>query len=86
MDKYQSIFKLYPNVVTISGEIAHDKDGNIVEYDNNAVEALMASEAYKAQRAMAYPSIQDQLDTLFHEGYDGWKATIQTIKDKYPKG
>jgi hypothetical protein len=33
-----------------------------------------------------YPSIADQLDTLYHEGYEGWKAKIQAVKNKYPKG
>lgn len=41
---------------------------------------------YSYKRMSEYPSIQDQLDTLYHEGYEGWKAQIQTIKDKYPKG
>lgn len=40
---------------------------------------------YQRLRAKAYPSIEDQLDALFHLGYDGWKAQIQAIKDRYPK-
>ena len=36
-------------------------------------------------RANAYGSIASQLDTLFHDGIDGWKAQIQTVKAKYPK-
>ena len=40
---------------------------------------------YKYLRAQAYPSIADQLDSIFHVGIDGWKATIQDVKDKYPK-
>ena len=36
-------------------------------------------------RRLAYPSIQDQLDDIFHNGIDGWKETIQAVKDKYPK-
>jgi len=40
---------------------------------------------YKTARANEYPSIPDQLDDIFHNGIDGWKATIQTTKDKYPK-
>lgn len=40
---------------------------------------------YQRDRANEYPSIVDQLDDIFHNGIDGWKATIQTIKDKYPK-
>ena len=32
-----------------------------------------------------YPSIADQLDDIYHNGIDGWKATIKTTKDKYAK-
>lgn len=41
---------------------------------------------YQRDRAKEYPSIVDQLDTLYHGGYDAWKAKIETIKNKYPKG
>ena len=40
---------------------------------------------YQRDRASAYPSIQDQLDTLYHQGYDGWKTEIDKVKEKYPK-
>ena len=46
------------------------------EYDNNQ---------YQRDRASEYPSWQDQLDDIFHNGIDGWKTTIQAVKDKYPK-
>ena len=46
-------------------------------YDNNK---------YQRDRAVAYPSIKDQLDDLYHNGIDGWKTTIKAVKDKYPKG
>ena len=36
-------------------------------------------------RKKAYPSWQDQLDDIYHNGIDGWKATIKVTKDKYPK-
>jgi hypothetical protein len=36
-------------------------------------------------RANAYGSIASQLDTLFHDGIDGWKAQVQAVKAKYPK-
>ena len=45
-------------------------------YDNNE---------YQRKRASEYPSIADQLDDIYHNGVDGWKATIKTTKDKYPK-
>ncbi len=37
-------------------------------------------------RKKDYPTWQDQLDDIYHNGIDGWKATIKTTKDKYPKG
>jgi hypothetical protein len=40
---------------------------------------------YQRQRKAEYPSIVDQLDKLYHDGYDGWKAAIDIIKNKYPK-
>ena len=45
-------------------------------YDNNA---------YQRSRAVAYPSMADQLDDIYHNGVDEWKKTIKAIKDKYPK-
>ena len=41
---------------------------------------------YQRDRASEYPSIEDQLDDIYHNGIDAWKATIKTTKDKYPKG
>ena len=40
---------------------------------------------YLRQRQNAYPSVEEQLDILYHQGYDGWKADIAAIKAKYPK-
>ncbi len=40
---------------------------------------------YKNKRAAEYPSVVDQLDDIYHNGIDGWKATIKATKDKYPK-
>ena len=40
---------------------------------------------YSRNRANEYPSIADQLDDIYHNGIDAWKATIKVTKDKYPK-
>ena len=40
---------------------------------------------YQRKRAPEYPSWQDQLDDLYHNGIDGFKKTIKVTKDKYPK-
>ncbi len=40
---------------------------------------------YKIQRASTYPSIEDQLDKIYHSGIDEWKKDIKAVKDKFPK-
>ena len=46
----------------------------------------LENDSYKSKRREEYPSIADQLDDIYHNGIDGWKATIKTTKDKYTKG
>ena len=81
-----AIYKLNPSVVTIRGDIAYDVNDNEVAYDKAAIQTYIDANAYKVQRALEYPSFADQFDTIFHEGIDAWKAQIQAVKDKYPKG
>jgi len=51
-----------------------------------ALQTIYDNNQYQRDRATEYPAIADQLDDIFHNGIDGWKATIQLTKDKYPKG
>ena len=80
-----AIYKLYPQVVRTVGDEAFDADGNLVTYDQAAVQAYVDANAYREKRASAYPSIQDQLDLLYHGGYDAWKAAITAVKEEFPK-
>lgn len=50
-----------------------------------ALQQSIAATAYQRDRAAEYPSFADQFDTLYHGGYDAWKAQIDAIKLKYPK-
>ena len=81
----QAIYQLNPTVVTIRDGVAYDANEQVVTYNLAAAEALVAANAYKRQRAQAYPSIVDQLDTIYHEGIDVWKAQIAAVKQEYPK-
>ena len=85
MNKHDAIYKLNPLIVTIRGDVAYDANEQVVSYDPSAAEALVAANAYKDQRAQAYPPIADQLDTIYHEGIDAWKAQIAAVKQEYPK-
>jgi hypothetical protein len=89
MNKHEAIYKLYPNITIIRGDVAYDKDEQEVTYDNNAVEALMASEAYKAKRAAEYPAFTDYLDGIVKGDNTQVQAYIDAcnaVKNKYPKG
>ena len=56
------------------------KDNKIV--DNGPIQIV---KDYAQLRYEAYPDITDQLDLLYHRGYEGWKSYITAIKAKYPK-
>jgi len=89
MDKLEAIYKLYPNTVKTVGDVAYDKDEQEVTYDNNAVEALIASEAYKDKRVAEYPSFTDYLDGIVKGDNAQVQAYIDAclaVKAKYPKG
>ena len=45
----------------------------------------LENDSYKSKRKAEYPRLEEQLDDIYHNGIDGWKATIKAIKDKYPK-
>jgi rhodanese-related sulfurtransferase len=83
---HNAIYALYPNVITVNDNTgAFDKDGNQVEIDMDAINAWVDPNAYKAKRAVKYPSFADQFDLLYHGGMDAWKAAIDAVKQEYPK-
>ena len=55
-------------------------DAEITDLDN-----VYAAKKYQRDRAAEYPAVVDQLDDIYHNGIDAWKATIKATKDKYPK-
>ena len=77
--------KIYANL------IVHDGGSKPSESDCTAgLKALqdawdLENDSYKSKRREEYPSIADQLDDIYHNGIDGWKATIKAVKDKYTK-
>ena len=86
---HEAIRKAYPDAVVIDdGTGAFDKDGNSIALVQAVIDAArveLAKFDYQEKRAAEYPSIADQLDDIYHNGIDAWKATIKTTKDKYPK-
>ena len=75
------------NGVYIKSWISSDAQPTVSAIEAAEVEWQTAydAQAYARSRKAEYPAIADQLDDIFHNGIDGWKATIQVTKDKYPK-
>ena len=64
-------------------EDAPSKSDFQAQYD--AEEQAYNNSQYQRDRASAYPSVQDQLDKIYHSGLTAWKADIKAVKDKFPK-
>jgi hypothetical protein len=78
------------NNSSVDGIIWHDD--NPTNITNEAILAKQTelqaehdAKQYQRDREKEYPTWQDQLDDIYHNGIDGWKATIKATKDKYPK-
>ena len=77
--------KIYANL------IVHDGGSKPTEKQcTDGLKALqdawdLENDSYKSKRRAEYPHYASQLDDIYHNGIDGWKATIKAIKDKYPK-
>tara|TARA_B100000900_G_C20317071_1_gene608595 strand:+ start:386 stop:715 length:330 start_codon:yes stop_codon:yes gene_type:complete len=77
--------KIYANL------IVHDGGSKPTEKEcTEGLATLIAeweleNDSYKSKRRAEYPDYASQLDDIYHNGIDGWKATIKAIKDKYPK-
>lgn len=61
------------------------KDETAVMPTEEEVNAKIAELQWEQNRVNDYPLIADQLDEIYHNGIDSWKAVIKTTKDKYPK-
>ena len=90
---HEAIRKAYPNAFVIDdGTGAFKSDGtqiilvqSVIDSARATLDAEYAALEYSRNRAAEYPSIEDQLDDIYHNGVAGWKTTIKAIKDKYPK-
>jgi hypothetical protein len=84
----RAIQKLHPQVISMVGDVAYDADGNEVQYDKTAVQALVDSQAYIAKRLAEYPPITDYIDGVVkgdQAQIDKYIADCLAVKAKYPK-
>ena len=90
IDIVKAILEINPNAeVIVKGD---DVDKCNIQWVNGTkeisksdIKAKMNAIAYIGKRQAEYPSIEEQLDKIYHSGVTGWKTSIKAIKDKYPK-
>jgi hypothetical protein len=88
INKHEAILATNPTVVTIRGDVAYDKDENIVAYNEATVQTYIHNHAYIAKRQAEYPPITDYLDGVVKGNQaqiDAYIAACQAVKTKYPK-
>ena len=59
-----------------------------IEAKQAELQADFDAKQYQRDRAVAYPSIGDQLDMQYHDKKDGtttWEDAVQAVKDANPK-
>ena len=78
--------KIYANLVV------HDGGTKPTEQEcTDGLAALLTAwtlenDSYRSKRREEYPNMMEQLDYIYHNGIDKWKADIvDPIKAKYPK-
>ena len=88
MIKHEAIYKLYPSVVTIRGDVAYDVNEQEVAYDEALVQAEIDANEYKEKRQAEYPDFREYLDGIVkgdQAQIDKYIADCQAVKTKYPK-
>ena len=69
---------------TLEWNLPVDKPTQL-ELAEKSVELYYEKEVTAYVMARQYPPVEDQLDQIYHEGVDAWKASIQAIKEANPK-
>jgi len=95
IDRHDAILSLNTNVVLINKEGAFDQDGNSVTLDESLITAEITrlqaeydANQYQRDRAVAYPSLQDQADMAYWDRKNGTTTlddAIDAVKAAHPK-
>ena len=94
--RHEAIYNTHPNVVSIDDGLgAFDENGNSVTIDEAKVDseikrlqAEYEANQYQRDRAVAYPSIQEQLDMQYWDAVNGtnkWQEAVAKVKTDNPK-
>ena len=92
--RHIAIKNIYPDTRMINGEsdvrdindLAIEIDEDLIQQELVKLQAEYDAQEYARNRQAEYPALAEQLDEIYHNGIDSWKAIIKVTKDKYPKG
>jgi len=91
-----AILSLQPNAkfAMEDSKVTFWEDVNIPQPTDSEIQAEVSrlqdiydSQEYARNRATDYPPLEEQLDYIYHNGVEAWKADmILPVKTKHPKG
>ena len=92
--RHIAIKNIYPDTRMINGEsdvrdindLAIEIDEDLIQQELVKLQAEYDAQEYARNRQAEYPALAEQVDEIYHNGIDSWKAIIKVTKDKYPKG
>ena len=92
--RHIAIKNIYPDTRMINGEsdvrdindLAIEIDEDLIQQELVKLQAEYDAHENERNRQAEYPALAEQLDEIYHNGIDSWKAIIKVTKDKYPKG
>ena len=83
-NKVIEVLSVHNNELKDSNGIEQEINNNFATWKQEYLD-YQPTEVVLENRRKEYPSIEDQLDEIYHNGINAWKATIKVTKDKYPK-
>ena len=91
--RFDAIASLKPGAdFVLTGDVLEWRDSKQTKPTESEIDAELSrliteynNKKYQRDRSSEYPSVGDQLDDIYHNGIEAWKATIKATKDKYPK-
>lgn len=73
------------NGIEYPDDFSKEQFENFTDLPQEIIDAHFARLDAHKKRVAAYPSIEDQLDYIYHNGVEAWKNDIIIpIKEKYP--
>ena len=94
---HEAIYKAYPSVVSINDTDSKilDASGNPVSVEQSKIDTArttinneLVATKYQRDRAVAYPTLQEQLDMQYWDKKNGtttWVDAIEKVKSDNPK-